>query len=118
MNFLINIQYLVGTLFGGVCQGAQTLVHMLKVYSKPEWGYVLETCSLQYNFRTISRTTYYPGSFLVAYIFISTRDFGLEKVCEETCKYFSLCGYNILTTTIHVCTTMVAPDAPQTLGWF
>jgi hypothetical protein len=55
----------------------------------------------QYNFRTISRATHYPGSFLVACIFISTRDFGLEKVCGERCKYFSLYGYNILTI-IHV----------------
>ncbi len=73
----------------------QTLVDMLKLSSKPRWRgmfqkHVLETCSVQSNFRIISRATYYPGSFLVACIFISTRGFGLENVCEETCKCVSV----------------------------
>jgi hypothetical protein len=72
----------------------QILVDMLQVSSKPRWRgmfwrHVLETCSVQSNFRTISRATYYPGSFLVTCIFISTRGFGLENVCEETCKCVS-----------------------------
>ncbi len=80
----------------------ETLVDMLKVYSKPGWEYVLQTRSLQSNSRTISRATYFAGSFLVACILISTRDFGLENVCEETCKCVSLYGYIILTTIIRV----------------
>jgi hypothetical protein len=58
MKFLINIQYLVVLWLMEFAQVPQTLVDVLRVSSKPGWGYVLETCPRTCSVQSIFHTVY------------------------------------------------------------